>query len=51
MSWWSESGVIDKGDMQNVQCWGAPGTSLGTTDLDHLFVKTYIKFELMVALE
>ncbi len=30
MSWWVESGVIDKGDMQMCSVGEAPGTSLGT---------------------
>ncbi len=29
MSWWVESGVIDKGDMQNVQCWGGSRNEFG----------------------
>ncbi len=29
-------GVSDKGDMQNVQCWGAPGTWLWNNDIDYL---------------
>ncbi len=31
MSWWVESGVIDKGDMQNVQCWGGSRNEFGKT--------------------
>ncbi len=29
MSWWTESGVIDKGDMQNVQYWGGSRNEFG----------------------
>ncbi len=29
MSWWVESGVIDKGYMQNVQCWGGSRNEFG----------------------
>ncbi len=31
MSWWVESGVIDEGDIQNVQGWGYSRTGLRTT--------------------
>ncbi len=34
MSWWSESGVLNKGDMQNVQSGGSPGPGLKTTGLE-----------------
>ncbi len=34
MSWWVESGVLDKGDTQKVQGRGASRTGLKTTDLD-----------------
>ncbi len=33
MSWWFESGVLDEGDMQNVQGRGASRTGLKTTEL------------------
>ncbi len=29
MSWWSESGVFDWGDMENMQCCGASGNMVG----------------------
>ncbi len=35
MSWWFESGVLDEGDMQNVQGRGASRTGLKTTALDY----------------
>ncbi len=33
MSWWVESGVLDKGDTQNVQGYGSSRTGLGSTVL------------------
>ncbi len=36
MSWWVESGVIDEGDIKNVQGWGYSMTGLRTTGIDIL---------------
>ncbi len=33
-SWWSQSGVLNKGDMQNVQSRGSPGLELRTTHIE-----------------
>ncbi len=34
-SWWVESGVLEKGDIQNVQGYGSSRTGLGSTDLKY----------------
>ncbi len=39
MSWCSESGVLNKGDMQNVQSGGSPGTGLKTTVLEYIQIQ------------
>ncbi len=41
MSWWSESGVINKGDIQNVQSSVTPGPEMRTTALYHEKVRLH----------
>ncbi len=41
MSWWSESGVINKGDLQNVQSSVSPGPEMRTTALYHEKVRLH----------
>ncbi len=38
-SWWVDSGVLDKGDIQKVQGRGASRTGLGSTALDKIYKK------------
>ncbi len=41
MSWWSESGVLNKGEMQSVQSGGSPGIGLKPllyTDINYILI-------------
>ncbi len=42
-SWWVESGVLDKGDIQNVQGRGSSRTGLGSTDLKHYLTTSLLR--------
>ncbi len=47
MSWWTESGVLNKGDMQNVQSGGSPGTELKTIGLNRFQLK-FLNYILLI---